>query len=55
VVELGWDEARAGIVVVEWADRLGALRPDDALCIVLQPAGEGSRRAELSGWTGRLV
>jgi tRNA threonylcarbamoyladenosine biosynthesis protein TsaE len=55
VVELGWDEARAGIVVVEWADRLGALRPKDALSIVLQPVGEGSRRAELSGWTARLA
>ncbi|MEJ1978474.1 MAG: tRNA (adenosine(37)-N6)-threonylcarbamoyltransferase complex ATPase subunit type 1 TsaE [Acetobacteraceae bacterium] len=54
VVELGWDEARLGIVVVEWADRLGALRPDDALAIELQTAAEDSRRAVLSGWAGRL-
>ena len=51
VVELGWDEARQGIVVVEWADRLGALRPNDALSIVLQPDGEGARQAVLYGWT----
>ncbi len=55
VVELGWDEARQGIVVVEWADRLGALRPDGALSIVLQPDGEGARQAVLSGWATRLT
>jgi len=54
VVELGWDEARRGIVVVEWAERLGALRPDDALAIVLQSSGDDSRQAVLSGWAERL-
>jgi tRNA threonylcarbamoyladenosine biosynthesis protein TsaE len=54
VVELGWDEARRGIVVVEWAERLGALRPDDALAIALQPSGADSRQAVLSGWAERL-
>ena len=54
VVELGWDEARRGIVVVEWAERLGALRPDDALAIVLQASGDDSRQAVLSGWAERL-
>ncbi len=42
VVELGWDDARTGIVVVEWAERLGGLRPADAhrdRC--LEPAGRG--------------
>lgn len=28
--ELGWDEALAGIVLVEWPDRLGDLTPPDA-------------------------
>src|SRR3984885_14660287 len=27
LTELGWDEARNGIVLVEWPDRLGPLRP----------------------------
>lgn len=55
VVELGWDEARLGIVVVEWSERLGALRPDDALAIELQASGDDSRCATLSGWAERLA
>ena len=51
--ELGWDEAREGIVLVEWPDRLGALRPADALGIALHPEGE-RRRASLAGWDARL-
>ena len=54
VVELGWDEARQGIVVVEWADRLGVLRPDDALSVLLEPVGEHARAAVLTGWADRL-
>ncbi len=54
VVELGWDEARQGIVVVEWADRLGVLRPDDALTVVLQVEGPEARSALLTGWADRL-
>jgi tRNA threonylcarbamoyladenosine biosynthesis protein TsaE len=38
LAELGWEEARAAIVLVEWPDRLGALRPHDALHIALQLA-----------------
>jgi tRNA threonylcarbamoyladenosine biosynthesis protein TsaE len=55
LAELGWDEAREGIVLVEWPDRLGALRPDDALTIALAPgATEEARVATLAGWPGRL-
>ena len=55
VVELGWDDARAGVVVVEWPDRLGALRPQDALEVVLAHAGSGgdARTARITGWPGR--
>ena len=53
VVELGWDEARRGIVVVEWADRLGALRPADALQISLTHDGAG-RVGVVDGWGDRL-
>ncbi len=52
VIELGWDEARDGIVVVEWAERLGALRPPNAIAITLAPAGEDSRMAAITGWNG---
>lgn len=54
VMELGWDEARGGIVLVEWPDRLGTLRPEVALAIALQPVGEQARRAVLSGWPDRI-
>jgi tRNA threonylcarbamoyladenosine biosynthesis protein TsaE len=54
LTELGWDEARNGIVLVEWPDRLGPLRPAEALTVALHPTGENSRRAVLSGWPDRL-
>jgi tRNA threonylcarbamoyladenosine biosynthesis protein TsaE len=53
LAELGWDEARHGIVLVEWPDRLGALRPADALAIALEPEGDG-RRAVITGWPDRI-
>jgi len=56
LVELGWEEAREGIVLVEWPDRLGALRPAEALHLVLAPgASEGARLATLRGWPDRLA
>lgn len=55
VAELGWDEARQGVVLVEWPDRLGDLRPEEALTVVLHPAGEMARRAEISGWPDRAA
>ena len=55
VLELGWDEARDGVVLVEWPDRLGPLRPDDALVVALRPEPGEARVAELAGWPGRLV
>ena len=56
LAELGWDEARDGVVLVEWPDRLGPLVPPDALHVALHPAqgGADARRAELRGWPGRL-
>jgi tRNA threonylcarbamoyladenosine biosynthesis protein TsaE len=55
LAELGWEEARANIVLVEWADRLGALRPADALTITLRHAGGDARAAVLTGWPDRLA
>jgi tRNA threonylcarbamoyladenosine biosynthesis protein TsaE len=54
LAELGWDEARDGIVLLEWPDRLGPLRPADALTVALEPTGPDRRRATLSGWPDRI-
>jgi tRNA threonylcarbamoyladenosine biosynthesis protein TsaE len=55
LAELGWEEARDGIVLVEWPDRLGDWRPDNALVVTLAPgATEDSRVATLAGWDGRI-
>ena len=49
VFELGWEEARAdGVVLVEWAERLGPLLPRRRLTVSLSVEGEG-RRAILEG------
>ncbi|MEJ0017924.1 MAG: tRNA (adenosine(37)-N6)-threonylcarbamoyltransferase complex ATPase subunit type 1 TsaE [Acetobacteraceae bacterium] len=53
--ELGWEDARDGIVVVEWPDRLGSLRPADALTVALHQVGPDARRATVSGWPDRLA
>ena len=64
--ELGWDEARAGAVLVEWPDRLGPLAPADALRLTLElvpdpavapdalDALDAPRRVTLQGWPDRL-
>ncbi len=65
LAELGWDDARADIVLVEWPERLGPVSPEDALTITLsfdvgdaQPATPGdtgnARRATLAGWPDRI-
>jgi tRNA threonylcarbamoyladenosine biosynthesis protein TsaE len=54
LTELGWEEARNDIVLVEWPDRLGDLRPPDALTIALRATGEDVRHATLSGWPDRI-
>jgi tRNA threonylcarbamoyladenosine biosynthesis protein TsaE len=54
LTELGWEEARKGIVLVEWPDRLGRAIAPDALVVELQPTGPDSREAVLSGWPDRL-
>jgi tRNA threonylcarbamoyladenosine biosynthesis protein TsaE len=52
--ELDWDEARDSIVLVEWPDRLGQLRPDDALTITLDLGDSDARVATLTGWPDRI-
>ena len=47
--ELGWEEARAdGIALVEWAERLAGLLPQERLTVTLSIEGDG-RRADLQG------
>lgn len=54
VTELGWDEAREDIVVAEWPERLGPLRPHGALEVALALQGE-RRCATLTGWLERRL
>ncbi len=55
VADLGWDEAREGIVLAEWPERLGSLRPADALEVALELRVDDQRCATLTGWPeGRL-
>lgn len=53
--ELGWEDARAGIVLVEWPDRLGPLRPAEALTLRFEVLNGDHRRVMLTGWSGRLA
>lgn len=55
LAELGWEEAQRDIVLVEWPDRLGHLRPEAALVVAFASAGPTQRRATLSGWPERLA
>ena len=52
--ELGWDDMAHEIVLVEWPDRLGPLKPQDALTILLDHTSHEARVATLTGWPGRL-
>jgi tRNA threonylcarbamoyladenosine biosynthesis protein TsaE len=56
LLELGWDEARQGIVLVEWPERLAHLRPAEALTITMAHGEtEDSRTATLQGWPDRIA
>jgi len=63
VYEVGWDEAREGVALVEWPGRLGPLLPAGSLDLTLTitgpgAAGEEARTATLSGpapWAERLA
>ena len=50
LVELGWDDACEGIVLVEWPERLGELTPPHARHIDLVVRADGGRDAILRGW-----
>lgn len=54
MTELDWEDALDGVVLVEWPDRLGPLRPEDALTITLRLAEGEAREATLTGWDERI-
>ena len=60
VFDLGWEDARAdGVNLVEWPERLGPLRPPEALEIRLEATGTGEEQRQLHGiggpaWISRL-
>jgi tRNA threonylcarbamoyladenosine biosynthesis protein TsaE len=54
LAELGWYDARADLVLVEWPDRLGPLRPTEALSIALAHGAGDVRTATLTGWPDRI-
>jgi tRNA threonylcarbamoyladenosine biosynthesis protein TsaE len=54
LAELGWDDARDDIVLVEWPDRLGALAPPDALRLAFELTESEARVVRVEGWSGRL-
>jgi tRNA threonylcarbamoyladenosine biosynthesis protein TsaE len=53
--ELGWDEARDAIVLVEWPDRLGPLRPADALTIALEAGDTPDERRATLTWPDKRL
>ncbi len=56
LLSLGFEEliTAGSVVVVEWADRVRSLMPDDSLWIELAPTGETSRRLTFRA-TGSLA
>ncbi len=55
LTELGWHDALADIVLVEWPDRLGPLRPAKALTVGLEYGADEGRTAVLTEWEDRLA
>ncbi|MSP01675.1 MAG: tRNA (adenosine(37)-N6)-threonylcarbamoyltransferase complex ATPase subunit type 1 TsaE [Acetobacteraceae bacterium] len=54
LAELGWSDALADIVLVEWPDRLGFQAPADALHLTFTLAEGDARVVQIEGWSGRL-
>jgi tRNA threonylcarbamoyladenosine biosynthesis protein TsaE len=53
LAELGWDDARDDIVLVEWPDRLGFCTPAEALCLTFELAEGDARNVRVEGWADR--
>ena len=55
LTELGWDDAREDIVLVEWPDRLGVFAPPDALRLSFAAGEDETRTVQVEGWPERLA
>ncbi len=44
IFEIGWDEARSGIMLIEWPERLGPHRPAKARTIRIEPVSNDLRK-----------
>jgi tRNA threonylcarbamoyladenosine biosynthesis protein TsaE len=53
--ELGWHDALDDIVLVEWPDRLGALRPPDALTLTIAAVDAPDAREATLSWTDKRL
>ena len=49
LTEIGWDDAREDIVLVEWPGRLGALIPPDALRLEFEFTDTDARTLRIDG------
>ena len=55
LTELDWDDARDAVVLVEWPDRLGDLRPADGLTITFRLGLGQAREVTMTGWAERIL
>jgi tRNA threonylcarbamoyladenosine biosynthesis protein TsaE len=55
LIELGFDEALADIVLVEWPEKLGERRPAHALTVTFSFSEGDTRHAALRGWPDRIA
>jgi tRNA threonylcarbamoyl adenosine modification protein YjeE len=49
LIELGFDDALAGVTLIEWPERLGSYRLPVSLALSITLADDGSRRVTLMG------
>ncbi len=52
LVELGFEELLADMLIIEWPDRLGPLAPAQALTVTLTPTGPESRAVQIIAPSG---
>lgn len=55
LIELDWEDAREGVILVEWPERLSDLLPKHALHVTFAIGSNTMRQVTLSGWDKRLA
>ncbi len=50
IEQLGWEDylGENGVLVIEWADKMGSLLPEESLSIELEVMGENKRKIKLT-------